>query len=201
MSWRNPTIGVTPPCRRLLGLDGDPLAWRRQELQRAAYRTVARAFALAVGQVQKALRAQGRNAGHLDNYSWHANRHTFASRLVMAGVDPKNGAGAWRLKNSKYGAAVRASGTEPSPRCCGAIVVCQRCGTSPETSPVRGPAIRRVGCCIVSRRSFGTRRASLNWQGSGLEIHDRVTDFGVRISGPPPFSAQLADSWSSVRGA
>src|SRR5262249_17354785 len=45
------------------------------------------------------------------------------------------------------------------------------------------------------------RRASLNWQGSGLEIHDRVTDFGVRISGPPPFSAQLADSWSSARVA
>ena len=24
---------------------------------------------------------------HLDGYTWHGNRHTFASRLVMAGVD------------------------------------------------------------------------------------------------------------------
>jgi hypothetical protein len=37
-----------------------------------------------------------------------------------------------------------------------------------------------------------TRRASLNWQGSGLEIHDRVTDFGVRISGPPPISRTVS---------
>ena len=26
-------------------------------------------------------------APHLDEYSWHGNRHTFASRLAMAGVD------------------------------------------------------------------------------------------------------------------
>ena len=25
----------------------------------------------------------------IKNYSWHCNRHTFASRLVMAGVDPR----------------------------------------------------------------------------------------------------------------
>jgi site-specific recombinase XerD len=29
----------------------------------------------------------GRNAIRLDGYTWHSNRHTFASRLVMAGVD------------------------------------------------------------------------------------------------------------------
>jgi site-specific recombinase XerD len=27
-----------------------------------------------------------KNSG-LENYSWHCNRHTYASRLVMAGVD------------------------------------------------------------------------------------------------------------------
>lgn len=52
-----------------------------------AYRTVARAFAEAVGRAQKALRATGKDTSRLDGYTWHSNRHTFASRLVMAGVD------------------------------------------------------------------------------------------------------------------
>lgn len=26
-------------------------------------------------------------AAHIPNYTWHTNRHTFASRLVMAGID------------------------------------------------------------------------------------------------------------------
>jgi integrase len=53
----------------------------------AAYRTLARAFADAVERAQAALRDQGRDASRLDGYTWHGNRHTFASRLVMAGVD------------------------------------------------------------------------------------------------------------------
>jgi integrase len=54
----------------------------------AAYRTVARLFVRAVERGQAALRDAGEDAARLDGYTWHGNRHTFASRLVMAGVDP-----------------------------------------------------------------------------------------------------------------
>jgi site-specific recombinase XerD len=36
---------------------------------------------------EEALRKAGKEAGRLDGYTFHRNRHTFASRLVMAGVD------------------------------------------------------------------------------------------------------------------
>jgi site-specific recombinase XerD len=52
-----------------------------------AYRTAARAFARSVARAQAALQDAGRDASRLDGYTWHGNRHTFASRLVMAGVD------------------------------------------------------------------------------------------------------------------
>jgi hypothetical protein len=37
-----------------------------------------------------------------------------------------------------------------------------------------------------NERLFLTRRASLNWQGSGLEIHRAARPLGVRIPRPPP---------------
>jgi site-specific recombinase XerD len=52
-----------------------------------AYRTVARLFSHAVRKAQSELRAAGKDASRLEGYTWHSNRHSFASRLVMAGVD------------------------------------------------------------------------------------------------------------------
>jgi integrase len=44
-------------------------------------------FPQAVERAQTTLKEQGRDSTRLDGYVWHCNRHTFASRLVMAGVD------------------------------------------------------------------------------------------------------------------
>jgi integrase len=64
---------------------GDP----HESVCRGAYRTVSREFVQAVQAAQATLRAAGREAeaARLDGVTWHALRHTFASRLVAAGVD------------------------------------------------------------------------------------------------------------------
>jgi integrase len=47
---------------------------------------------------EEALRKAGKEAGRLDGYTSHCNRHTFASRVVMAGVDLRSvqAIGGWR---------------------------------------------------------------------------------------------------------
>jgi len=73
----------------------------------AAYRTTARAVEKAVEAAQATLRAAGKDASRLDGYTWHGNRHTFASRLVMAGVDLRavQELGGWRTLSmvQRYG--------------------------------------------------------------------------------------------------
>jgi integrase len=54
---------------------------------RCSYTSPDKFFPKAVERARKVLVAAGKEAGRLDGYTWHCNRHTFASRLVMAGVD------------------------------------------------------------------------------------------------------------------
>jgi site-specific recombinase XerD len=55
-------------------------------------------FPKAVARAQAMLREAGQDASRLEGYTWHCNRHTFASRLVMAGVDLRSvqQLGGWR---------------------------------------------------------------------------------------------------------
>jgi len=52
------------------------------------YTEASKFFPKAVERAQAALREAEKDASRLDGYTWHSNRHTFASRLVMAGADP-----------------------------------------------------------------------------------------------------------------
>lgn len=54
---------------------------------RCSYTAPDKFFPKAVERARKVLMDAGRDASRLDGYTWHCNRHSFASRLVMAGVD------------------------------------------------------------------------------------------------------------------
>jgi site-specific recombinase XerD len=55
-------------------------------------------FPAAVARARTALVKAGKDVARLEGYTWHCNRHTFASRLVMAGVDLRSvqALGGWR---------------------------------------------------------------------------------------------------------
>src|SRR5262249_14575116 len=55
-------------------------------------------FPKAIEKAQERLRAAEKDTSRLEGYTWHGNRHTFASRLIMAGVDPRTvqELGGWR---------------------------------------------------------------------------------------------------------
>lgn len=59
---------------------------------------IGRLFPKVVQRAAEGLRSDGRDTARLEGYVWHSNRHTFASRLVMAGVDLRTvqELGGWR---------------------------------------------------------------------------------------------------------
>jgi integrase len=63
-----------------------------------SYRQTQILFAQAVARAQGMLRDAGQDPSRLDGVTWHTCRHTFASRLTMAGVDLRTVAelGGWR---------------------------------------------------------------------------------------------------------
>jgi len=65
---------------------------------RCSYTAPDKFFPRAVEQAARALRGGGKDGTKLDGYTWHCNRHTFASRLVQAGVDLRavQELGGWR---------------------------------------------------------------------------------------------------------
>src|SRR5262245_1997255 len=54
---------------------------------RCRYTEASKFFPRIIERAQVALTEDGKDTSRLAHYTWHGNRHTFASRLVMAGVD------------------------------------------------------------------------------------------------------------------
>jgi integrase len=65
---------------------------------RCRYQQPDKFFPAAVARARAALAKAGKDVARLEGYTWHCNRHTFASRLVMAGVDLRSvqQLGGWR---------------------------------------------------------------------------------------------------------
>jgi len=77
-----------------------------------------------VDRAREAVKRAGKDVSRLEGYTWHGNRHTFASRLVMAGVDLRavQELGGWKSLRmvERYGHLapdhLRAAG-KPGPSC------------------------------------------------------------------------------------
>jgi integrase len=81
------------------------------------YREPDKFFPRAVQRAQEALREAGQHdeAARLDGVSWHGLRHTWASRLTMAGVDPRTLQDTWKLALTVHGRALCPPEPRPSP--------------------------------------------------------------------------------------
>ena len=148
-------------------------------------------FPAASRRLRRSLRGAGKDAGLLEGYTWHCN----ATRSPLGSSWP-----AWTCSRSRQlgggrtvamvtryahlapdhlrSAVERLSGVE-----LGVTWTCRPQRISPASSK----------CAILK-----ARRASLNWQGSGLEIHRAARPLGVRIPRPPPISREFASSIASL---
>lgn len=89
-------------------------------------------FPAAVARARAALVTAGKDVARLEGYTWHCNRHTFASRLVMAGGGSPERADPRRLAHAHHGAALQPSRAPAPPGCGGAACrTVYRARTSP----------------------------------------------------------------------
>ena len=79
------------PALRDLNTRGRPLVFDPRPVH-------SKFFEPAIERAQAALKEAGKDVSRLEGYAWDSNRHTFASRLVMAGVDLRTvqELGGWR---------------------------------------------------------------------------------------------------------
>jgi len=79
-------------------------------------------FDAAVERARAVLREAGKDGSRLEGYVWHSSRHTFASRLAMAGADPRTiqELGGWRSLATVMSTPTwrRVTGWRPSRRSC-----------------------------------------------------------------------------------
>lgn len=114
-------------------------------------------FPKAVEQAQAAIRAAGKDASRLDGYTWHGNRHTFASRLVMAGVDLRTvqELGGWRSLSMVQ----RYAHLSPSHL----LAAVERLVTAPTAASTREPGAGPAGA-VELRRNFDSGHEALAGQ-------------------------------------
>lgn len=70
----------------------------KEAVSTCPYREAAKFFPQTVARAQAILRTLAQDPSRLEGFTWHGLRHTFASRLVMAGVDLRTvqELGGWR---------------------------------------------------------------------------------------------------------